>query len=415
MLSDFGAARQFGWEKATCDYVMWLDSDDVVEHGEKIPEIVRDMSMNQIDRAMLNYDYAHDASGNVTCKLKRERILRRSAGARWALPVHEALTLVGREKSYDLVNIVHRRAKYAKLTSENFIHHRNLKILLRWCERHGNEALDPRMIFYLAMEERYLWPDKAIEDFSRHCRTSGWDEERGLAHVMSGLLHESAGRYEEAFAEYAQCDVEFPSNPDGMFGCARVAYFKRQWNKVVEYTDRGFKMMENPTKTCLLMHDPLDRTYKPYIYLSAALVELQMYERAIEICDKGLKINPNDPYLKGNRETSEKNLAQRKQAPERLDLQFSRDEPLDTPPMSIPINVLEAFAIQMWKMAVGEGQPERALRFLDDLPSVLTSLPKIQEARNVTIGTMKREPDQTNGHRKNHIEHAIFREEETVI
>ena len=42
-VDDFSAARNFAFEKATCDFVMWLDADDVVtdENCRKIKELVK--------------------------------------------------------------------------------------------------------------------------------------------------------------------------------------------------------------------------------------------------------------------------------------------------------------------------------------------------------------------------------------
>lgn len=385
MLSDFAAARQFGLERCTSKYLLWIDSDDVIEHPEKIREIVDDMERNAVDSAMCNYDYAHDGYGNVTCKLTRERIVKIGKPS-WHNPVHEVLSPAGNAKFYTNINIVHRRGKYGLAPEQQ---HRNLKILLKWWETHG-ENPDPRMLFYLAMETRFVWPDKAIKYLEEYCKKSGWDEERGVAHYISGLLHENSGRYTEAFSEYAQAAMEAYWNPDPFFGAARVAYFKNDWPKCIEWTERGFEIAgKSHGRQTMMMFDPLDRLYRPYVFYSAALVETCQMKKAKEAALAGLKYNPKDPHLIGNLEASEKWLSgKQKEAVTmsgNLTLKFKRDEPLETPSQDIPPDIIMTFAIQMWKKLIEAKNSLRALQYLDSLPSEIAQDEVIKKARDYTL------------------------------
>lgn len=401
ILADFGGARQFGWEKATGDYLMWIDSDDVVERGEKIHEIINEMAATGTDYALLNYDYSNDGRGNVNLQLSRERIVRRTFGSLWMQPVHEVLVPIGVGRRYgrELVNIVHKRGE---LGATHDIHHRNLKILYHWLKQNKDEKTrDPRMLFYLGLEERFIWPDKALAHFSEYCRRSGWDEERGIAHVFCGQLHERAGRLDEAFAEYAQAMVEFPWSPDGLFGCARIAYTKNDWQKTIEYTERAFKVKaeKDPERVISIMWNPLDHDYRPLIYYSAALVNSGQWQKAIEVCNAGLKLVPDDPFLKGNKEASQNNLrimaeqqaksAQAATVPKgKIPINLRKDAPLDAPPIEMATDVLVTWAIQaLWRRVVDE-QPAKALSLLDNLPASLLTHPKIRGARDFTLGRL---------------------------
>ena len=84
MLGNFAGARQKGWDLATSDYVLWIDSDDVVENAQNLPAILANLRETDADAAMLNYDYHTDASGLVTCKLTRERIFKKGFAIRGA-------------------------------------------------------------------------------------------------------------------------------------------------------------------------------------------------------------------------------------------------------------------------------------------------------------------------------------------
>lgn len=382
-LSDFAAARQFGLEKCTSDYVLWLDSDDVLEHGEKLPQIVSEMERNNEDALLFGYDYSHDGRGNSTCRLFRERIVKRSSNPQWRQPVHEVINPIGRARVTEDLNVRHRRQEIRTQTN---VHHRNLKILLKWWHEHKNdtENLDPRMLFYLGMEERFLWPDKAIETFKLYCSKSGWDEERALAHMLSGHLHEQKGRLPEAITSYAQASLEAFWNPDPLFGAARIAYFKKDWAKCIEWTERGFEIHEKEQKRkSVLMVDPLDRTYRPYIYYSVALMETGNYEKALQACQSGLKVNPNDVHLRGNLDVCQRHLEQSK--PIDMRIAFNRDEPLDSPSLNVPSDVLAAFAIQMWKKNLEAGKPEKALQLLNSIPEEIAQHPKVKNATTFTM------------------------------
>lgn len=386
MLADFGAARQYGWDKATSDYIIWLDSDDVLESGENLKGVLENMAASRIDTAMVNYDYASDHLGNVTCCLYRERITRRGGSAKWDQPVHEVLGLVGAGRFYSEINVKHQRQKYRSAPLQ---HHRNLKILTKWFEGKDktDPNVDPRMLFYLAMEERFIWPERAIETFRAYCARSGWDEERGLAHQLSGWIWEQKSDLNSAISEYAQSAMDFYWNPDPWFSAARIAYFRKNWGKCIEYTERGFAVAADKSRPCTLPYDPLDRTYRPYIFYSAALVSLEQFEKVVETCKKVLERHQNDPHIKGNVETAEKKIAEKKGQMSQ-NISFDREESLEAPAINVPKEVLLSFAIQMWKQ-ISESEPKLAClhiaaNFLDNLPFTISTEQKISEAKELT-------------------------------
>lgn len=388
-LGDFAAARQYGWEKASAEYLMWIDSDDTVDGAERIVEIVDDMRERVVNVALLNYDYDHDADGNVTMRLPRERLIKRSINSHWEQPVHEVCMPSGLGTFYGQVKIVHHRTK-DKLPP--LWHNRNLKILLKWFEMHAKEVeadkVDPRMMFYMGMEARFLWPEYALDMFRRYVKRSGWDEERAQAHFLSGTVHERAGRFEEAKHDFALVVVEFAANPDGYFGLARCAYYRNDWNKVVEWTERGFEVAaKNEGRPTMLMEDPHDRKWRPHVFLSVALMNLRQFTKVIEICEEGLKYNPSEPHMLGNLEEARK-LLSRQEDPKHtsgvVNLMFRRSEPLDAAPLDIPHDILALVAIQLWKRAMMESG-EKAHRFLAALPDKIAADSKVGEALKVTL------------------------------
>ncbi|MDE7265238.1 MAG: glycosyltransferase family 2 protein [Clostridia bacterium] len=138
---DFSAARNFAFEKANCDLVMWLDADDVItdENCEKIVRLKE--NFENYDMAVLPYAAAFD-NGEPTFVYDRERIFRRSGNYRFSGAVHEAVTPRGRILRSDAV-IYHKKIK----PSEPL---RNLRILQKQIAE--GKPLDDRQKFYYGRE-----------------------------------------------------------------------------------------------------------------------------------------------------------------------------------------------------------------------------------------------------------------------
>ena len=405
MLCDFGAARQSGWCKATKDYVMWIDSDDVVENAQNIKDILLDLQASNIHMALLNYDYASDANGKVNCKLTRERIALRTSGTGWNQPIHETLGPYGAARLYPTVNIKHRRYE---LGLQPEVAHRNLKVLTKWWNANkDNGKPDPRTLFYLATEQRWLWPDRAIQNFTYYTKISGWDEERALALSHCGKIYEDRHQYDKAIQQYALAIVDTPWNCAPYFCAARIAYFKRDWAQCIQMTQRGFEARDRKEgRRNTLMFDPADHYYRPHVYYVVALIEMGDLQTALKSCQEGLKWNPQDPHLKGNKELIERVLGGQNpvqaraqtlaengmveaSSPVSNQIKFRHDDPLDAPIANIPDDFLIAFALQLWKRSHHQGLYARALQFIDSLPESVAYDTKVRQAREMTISKLQ--------------------------
>lgn len=136
-IDDFSAARNFSFSKATKDYCMWLDADDVLADTacNALLSLKKELCC---DAVMMPYQ-----SGSLT--FYRERILRRAAGFRWEGAVHEVITPRG-DIRYCEIPVTHQKER---LTDPN----RNLRIYEKLlAEGHSFSARDR---FYYARELLY--------------------------------------------------------------------------------------------------------------------------------------------------------------------------------------------------------------------------------------------------------------------
>ncbi len=202
-INDFAAARNASFDKASMDYCMWMDADDVLSVIEKeklatwklqtTPEAAPDI-------VMLKYATAFDPYQNPTFVYYRERLIRRNRGFSWKGRVHEAITPSGIIEYLDIY-LEHHSTK----TSYS---DRNLKIYKEM--KAAGELFDARDQFYYARELYYHGQySDAVENFSlflKHsnafvenqveaCRIAAYccyplkDDERALSFLLKALSY----------------------------------------------------------------------------------------------------------------------------------------------------------------------------------------------------------------------------------
>ena len=139
---DFAKARNFSFSKATCDYQMWLDADDIISE-ENIQKILTlKTSGIDFDVCMCKYAQNFDENGNPHFLFNRERILKRSKNFTWSGRVHEVIIPSGKIINSDIA-IEHRKIKQNKQK-------RNLKIYQKM--KRDKVEFSPRELFYYARE-----------------------------------------------------------------------------------------------------------------------------------------------------------------------------------------------------------------------------------------------------------------------
>ena len=142
---DFSKARNFAFSKATKNYIMWLDADDVIEYNEI--EKINQLKLNMVaDTYMLKYATSFDEFGKPNFVFERERIMKNDNRAIWTGFVHEAIVPFGYIEHID-ITIQHRKiaSHYTK---------RNLNLFRKALKR--GVKFNAREQYYYA-RELYYW------------------------------------------------------------------------------------------------------------------------------------------------------------------------------------------------------------------------------------------------------------------
>lgn len=168
-IDDFAAARNFAFSKASCDFAMWLDADDVLTDEDRRAFIeLKNAIPENIDVVMMRYNTGFDEDGRPVFSYYRERLVRRSIDFCWKGRVHEAIVHNGSTMFSD-VAVTHRSVKTTYSD-------RNLRIYMK--QEEDGEPFTPRDRFYYGRElyyhKHYEYAEKILEDFIASGR--GWVE-----------------------------------------------------------------------------------------------------------------------------------------------------------------------------------------------------------------------------------------------
>ena len=142
---DFAAARNFSFSKASCEFVMWLDADDIVtpENAELLKKLKDRLETETPDTVMCRYDVAFDKKGRATYSFIRERILRREGCPPWQGCVHECVSPFGK-LMFSHFTVRHGGDPFKNKKGRNLaIYQKNVS---------AGVKLDPRHTFYYGRE-----------------------------------------------------------------------------------------------------------------------------------------------------------------------------------------------------------------------------------------------------------------------
>ncbi|MDL2248526.1 glycosyltransferase [Tyzzerella sp. OttesenSCG-928-J15] len=103
-INDFSAARNYSFSKATKEYILWLDADDVIYKDDRIKFKKLKETLNKaVDVIYMDYIYKKDEDGKPSIVQSRERMVKRENNFLWRNKIHEILEVSGKYIISDVV------------------------------------------------------------------------------------------------------------------------------------------------------------------------------------------------------------------------------------------------------------------------------------------------------------------------
>lgn len=188
---DFSDARNNSFSKASMDYCMWMDADDILETVERDKFLQLKQSLSaEVDIVMMKYHTLFDEEGRPSFTYFRERWIRNSAQYRWVGAVHEVIPPNGKV-IYSDIAISHK-----KIGSGN--PNRNLRIYQKMIA--DGKTLEPRHQYYYGRElyyhKQYEEAISVLEQFL--CTKEGWIENKIEACSVCAACYLQLGQEQRA-------------------------------------------------------------------------------------------------------------------------------------------------------------------------------------------------------------------------
>lgn len=292
-INDFAAARNYSYERATKDFILWLDADDILlpEDLEKLKQL-KDEFPPGVDAVMMKYNTGFDDNGKAVFSCFRERLSRGSGGFKWREPVHEFLE-VGWKRINSDVCVTHAKPEGRRQNG------RNLRIYEDTLAR-GVE-LSIRGMYYYARElkdnGRYADAIKRFELFLDSGK--GWLEDKIAACNELALCYLTEKLPDEAINSLFR---SFAFDTPRAETCCRIAYILKD-KQTYRQAAFWFKLaleVGAPRESWGFRQEEY-YGYVPCIELAVCYDKLGEYKMAVEFNERAGVFKPNSAAVLLNR------------------------------------------------------------------------------------------------------------------
>ncbi len=291
-IDDFAAARNFSFDHATQDYVLWLDADDVLP----APELAafRELKAN-LDPAthvvMMKYATAFDAAGRPSFSYYRERLLQNHAGFRWVGPIHEVIAPAG-NILYSPITIHHRKLHPSDP-------HRNLRIFEKMLGE--GQTLDARQQFYYARElyyhQRYREASRELEAFLRH--PQAWLENQINACQILAYCYYRLEEEEQALTTLLRTLTWDVPRAEICCDIGKHFFDRGRYETAIFWYDTATHCQLDETQGGFVLPDCYG--YIPYLQLCLCYDHLGDHQQAAACNEKAGLCKPEDSQVEQNR------------------------------------------------------------------------------------------------------------------
>ena len=296
-INDFSAARNFSFSKATKDYIMWLDADDIItpENQKALKQLKKTMNPS-VDVVMMKYNVAFDENDNPTFSYYRERILKRTMNFKWVSEIHEVIPTSG--------YIIHSPIAISHKKIHPNEPQRNLKIFEQILA--DGKTLDPRQKYYYGRELYYNAKyEQSIAQFLNFLEEgNGWIENNISACRDLAACYYTIGKDTDAIN--ALFKTFLYDTPRAEVCCDIGKHFldRQQYKIAIFWYETARNQPINQESGAFITLDSYG--FIPDIQICLCYDRLGDYKNAFKYNELAGKIKPNDPKYLYNKEYFER-------------------------------------------------------------------------------------------------------------
>lgn len=288
-VDDFAKARNYSFSKASKEYILWMDADEVIdeENQKKLIYLKKNLS-NKYDLVTMETLMGLDDKGNPTLKFKRNRLVKASKEFKWYGFIHEYISVYG-EVFHSDIGILEKKIKNSG--------DRNLRIYKRKIEEGVN--FDSRDLNYYGKELFYngLY-DESVEILLKFIDLDVWSEDKVDAICKISDCYSIKKEYEKA-REILYKSFEFITpRAEVIYRIGQTFEHENKYEEAIYW----YESIQNITipSNCYGFLNPHYWNLSPYIQLCVCYYKIGDIEKAIEYHNKCMEINPDNYYVKYN-------------------------------------------------------------------------------------------------------------------
>ncbi len=280
---DFADARNYSFSKASMDYCMWMDADDVLEETQREKFLQLKQSLQpDTDIVMMKYHTSFDEAGRPSFSYFRERWIRNCSKYRWTGAVHEVIP-PGGSILYSDIAICHKKMKAGDSD-------RNLRIYRKMI-REGI-VLDARQQYYYGRELYYHKEYKeAAAVFEQFLQSEdGWTENKIEACSVCAQCYFQMGQDQTGLAVLLR-SMSYDL-PRAELCCEIGKYFLEhgEYHTAVYWYETALHMPKNAYAGGFILPDCYD--YIPFLQLCVCYDKMGDRQKAKEYNDRAGECKP---------------------------------------------------------------------------------------------------------------------------
>lgn len=287
---DFSLARNYSFKFSTCEYIMWLDADDVITNKNIKKLNIIKQKLNA-DTYMLKYQVAFDEKNKVTFEYYRERIIKNCENAKFHGFVHEVIVPFGKIEYLDIA-IEHRKIEFNRDSS------RNLLIYKR--HKKNGEIFNEREQYYFSKE---LFYNNQYKQSIKNLKLFLSMPNKFLPNVIDAYITISDSYLQ--LKDYINAKKYLIKSmeicPPNALVCCKLGFIyilENNYNNAIFWYKSALNYEKNQKTGEFIQNDYFD--FIPYLQLSFCYYYLKDYENFVKFHQKAKAIKPYDKIILNN-------------------------------------------------------------------------------------------------------------------